>query len=193
MIDEIIKKIFCKYLPTHPFITWMYTMLFQLTISLNFPTSNITLPSSFDWRKSLFTSSLFSGHGTDYLNLALRDGGVSLTMGLANGKQEMHIKPARVRFDDHQWHKVTVHRRIQEVRVCYELHAVLPHSFVVFIFTVNFTMVQSIFCTKTVVSQNALHNGSFSTVFWTCWCEEFLPFFLFGLNGNIKNNFVYWT
>lgn len=36
-------------------------------------------------------------------------------MGLSNGKQEMHIKPARVRFDDHQWHKVTVHRRIQEV------------------------------------------------------------------------------
>ena len=58
---------------------------------------------------------LFPGHGTDYLNLAIRDGGVSLTMGLANGKQEMHIKPARVRFDDHQWHKVTVHRRIQEI------------------------------------------------------------------------------
>ncbi|XP_037025622.1 neurexin-1-like, partial [Bradysia coprophila] len=57
----------------------------------------------------------YTGHGTDYLNLALRDGGVSLTMGLANGKQEMHIKPARVRFDDHQWHKVTVHRRIQEI------------------------------------------------------------------------------
>jgi neurexin len=36
-------------------------------------------------------------------------------MGLANGKQEMHIKPARVRFDDHQWHRVTVHRRIQEI------------------------------------------------------------------------------
>ncbi|XP_017967806.2 neurexin-1 isoform X2 [Drosophila navojoa] len=57
----------------------------------------------------------YTGHGTDYLNLALRDGGVSLTMGLANGKQEMHIKPAKVRFDDHQWHKVTVHRRIQEI------------------------------------------------------------------------------
>lgn len=65
-------------------------------------------------------SPLFAGHGTDYLNLALRDGGVSLTMGLSNGKQEMHIKPARVRFDDHQWHKVTVHRRIQEV--CSRLH-----------------------------------------------------------------------
>lgn len=58
---------------------------------------------------------LHVGHGTDYLNLAIRDGGVSLTMGLANGKQEMHIKPARVRFDDHQWHRVTVHRRIQEI------------------------------------------------------------------------------
>lgn len=58
---------------------------------------------------------LHTGHGTDYLNLAIRDGGVSLTMGLANGKQEMHIKPARVRFDDHQWHRVTVHRRIQEI------------------------------------------------------------------------------
>ncbi|XP_055385088.1 neurexin-1 isoform X9 [Condylostylus longicornis] len=57
----------------------------------------------------------YTGHGSDYLNLALRDGGVSLTMGLANGKQEMHIKPSKVRFDDHQWHKVTVHRRIQEI------------------------------------------------------------------------------
>jgi len=27
----------------------------------------------------------------------------------------MHIKPSKVRFDDHQWHKVTVHRRIQEI------------------------------------------------------------------------------
>lgn len=59
--------------------------------------------------------SFLSGHGTDYLNLALRDGGVSLTMGLSNGKQEMHIKPAKIRFDDHQWHKVTIHRRIQEI------------------------------------------------------------------------------
>lgn len=62
-----------------------------------------------------FNIDFCAGHGTDYLNLAIRDGGVSLTMGLSNGKQEMHIKPARVRFDDHQWHKVTVHRRIQEI------------------------------------------------------------------------------
>ncbi|CAH2244460.1 jg15939 [Pararge aegeria aegeria] len=57
----------------------------------------------------------YTGHEADYLNLAVRDGGLSLTMGLGNGKQEMHIKPSKTRFDDHQWHKLTVRRRIQEV------------------------------------------------------------------------------
>lgn len=38
-------------------------------------------------------------------------------MGLANGKQEMQIKPNKVRFDDNQWHKVSVHRKIQEVNM----------------------------------------------------------------------------
>ncbi|XP_013147690.1 PREDICTED: neurexin-1 [Papilio polytes] len=57
----------------------------------------------------------YTGHEADYLNLAVRDGGLSLTMGLGNGKQEMHIKPAKTRFDDHQWHKLTVRRRIQEI------------------------------------------------------------------------------
>ena len=59
-----------------------------------------------------------TGHEADYLNLAVRDGGLSLTMGLGNGKQEMHIKPSKTRFDDHQWHKLTVRRRIQEVNMC---------------------------------------------------------------------------
>ncbi|XP_017771732.1 PREDICTED: neurexin-1a-like, partial [Nicrophorus vespilloides] len=57
----------------------------------------------------------YTGEGTDYLNVAMKDGGLSLTMGLANGKQEMQIKPNKVRFDDNQWHKVSVHRRIQEI------------------------------------------------------------------------------
>ncbi|KAL3289253.1 hypothetical protein HHI36_003685 [Cryptolaemus montrouzieri] len=58
----------------------------------------------------------YTGDGTDYLNVAIKDGCLSLTMGLANGKQDMQIKPNKVRFDDNQWHKVSVHRRIQEVR-----------------------------------------------------------------------------
>ncbi|XP_065332966.1 neurexin 1 isoform X3 [Cloeon dipterum] len=57
----------------------------------------------------------YTGDGTDYLNLALRDGGVVLTMSLGNGKLEFQIKPHRVRFDDNQWHKVTVHRKVQEI------------------------------------------------------------------------------
>lgn len=61
------------------------------------------------------SSSFVAGDGTDYLNLALRDGGVVLTMNLGNGKLEMQIKPNRVRFDDNQWHKLTVHRKVQEV------------------------------------------------------------------------------
>ncbi|KAG5887691.1 hypothetical protein JTB14_002012 [Gonioctena quinquepunctata] len=57
----------------------------------------------------------YTGDGNDYLNVAIKDGCLSLTMGLSNGKQEMQIKPNKVRFDDNQWHKVSVHRRIQEI------------------------------------------------------------------------------
>ncbi|XP_039282936.1 neurexin-3-like [Nilaparvata lugens] len=58
-----------------------------------------------------------TGDGMDYLNLALKEGGVILSMSLANGKLDLHVKPNKVRFDDNQWHKVTVHRKIQEERV----------------------------------------------------------------------------
>lgn len=56
------------------------------------------------------------GDGAGYLNVALEHGFLTLSMGLANGKQNMQIKPNKVRFDDNQWHKVSIHRRIQEVR-----------------------------------------------------------------------------
>lgn len=61
------------------------------------------------------TSSFFLGDGDDFLNLFLKDGGVTLSMNLGNGKLDVQIKPNRVRFDDNQWHKLTVHRRVQEV------------------------------------------------------------------------------
>ncbi|CAH1113681.1 unnamed protein product [Psylliodes chrysocephalus] len=57
----------------------------------------------------------YTGDGNDYLNVAIKEGILSLTMGLSNGKQEMQIKPNKVRFDDNQWHKVSIHRRIQEI------------------------------------------------------------------------------
>lgn len=67
-----------------------------------------------------------AGDGQDYLNLALQDGGIILTMSLGTGKLEMNIKPNRVRFDDNQWHKLTVHRKVQEVRSHFILYKSLP-------------------------------------------------------------------
>lgn len=63
-----------------------------------------------------YCSFAWLGDGAGYLNVALEHGFLTLSMGLANGKQNMQIKPNKVRFDDNQWHKVSIHRRIQEVR-----------------------------------------------------------------------------
>lgn len=60
----------------------------------------------------------YTGDGQgDYLNLAVRDGGIVLTVKLASGNLEKVVKPSRVRFDDNQWHKVLVHRKVREVCV----------------------------------------------------------------------------
>ncbi|XP_075221682.1 neurexin 1-like [Lycorma delicatula] len=56
-----------------------------------------------------------TGDGLDYLNLALKEGGIILSMSLGNGKLDLQVKPNKIRFDDNQWHKVTVHRKIQEI------------------------------------------------------------------------------
>ncbi|XP_035732871.1 neurexin-1-like isoform X7 [Vespa mandarinia] len=57
----------------------------------------------------------YSGVGDDYLTVSLRDGGVAVGMTLAKGRLDLHIKPARIRFDDNQWHKIIVHRKVQEI------------------------------------------------------------------------------
>lgn len=60
---------------------------------------------------------LITGEGDDYLTVSLRDGGAAVGMTLAKGRLDLHIKPARVRFDDNQWHKIVVHRKVQEVTI----------------------------------------------------------------------------
>uniref|UniRef100_A0A0C9QZT5 NRX3A_1 protein n=4 Tax=Fopius arisanus TaxID=64838 RepID=A0A0C9QZT5_9HYME len=57
----------------------------------------------------------YSGEGLDYLTVSLRDGGAAVSMTLANGRLDLHIKPTRIRFDDNQWHKIIVQRRVQEI------------------------------------------------------------------------------
>lgn len=64
----------------------------------------------------LFFPRIISGEGDDYLTISLRDGGVAVGMTLAKGRLDLHIKPVRVRFDDNQWHRIIVHRKVQEVR-----------------------------------------------------------------------------
>nr|CAD7425074.1 unnamed protein product [Timema monikensis] len=74
-----------------------------------------TKPPAVTFHRDLLNNSNIERDDMDYLNLALKDGGVTLTMNLGNGKLEMSIKPNKVRFDDNQWHKVTVHRKVQEL------------------------------------------------------------------------------
>lgn len=62
---------------------------------------------------------LITGEGDDYLTVSLRDGGAAVGMTLAKGRLDLHIKPARVRFDDNQWHKIVVHRKVQEVTIIF--------------------------------------------------------------------------
>ena len=61
------------------------------------------------------------GDGEDYLNLALKDGGISLSINLGSGTLDTGIgqissdKKKSVRFDDDQWHHVYIKRIAQEV------------------------------------------------------------------------------
>ncbi|KAK6635117.1 hypothetical protein RUM44_000366 [Polyplax serrata] len=55
----------------------------------------------------------FTGHGESYLNIALKQGGIILKMGMGNENLEMNIRPHKIRFDDNQWHTIAVRRKVQ--------------------------------------------------------------------------------
>lgn len=60
-------------------------------------------------------------NGPDFLQLALVEAGLTLRLklgGVGVGTvQEVRVAPSKVRFDDHQWHTVSVVRTIREVNV----------------------------------------------------------------------------
>ena len=57
------------------------------------------------------------GDGEDYLNLALKDGGISVSINLGSGTLNTGIGlGGSVRFDDDQWHHVSLKRVAQKVR-----------------------------------------------------------------------------
>ncbi|XP_050438780.1 neurexin-1a isoform X2 [Adelges cooleyi] len=53
--------------------------------------------------------------GNNYLNVGVVTGGISVTMKVGTGTLDMFIKPNRIRFDDNQWHKILVTRKIQGI------------------------------------------------------------------------------
>ncbi|XP_037774551.1 neurexin-3-like, partial [Penaeus monodon] len=59
----------------------------------------------------------FTGDGKDYVNVALREGGVLVTLDMGGDPLKVTVRPNSVRFDDNQWHTVTVHRTVKEVSV----------------------------------------------------------------------------
>ena len=60
----------------------------------------------------------YTGDGIeDYLNLAMRDGGVSLSINLGSGRLDTGISPSGVRFDDDRWHDVVIKREAQQVHL----------------------------------------------------------------------------
>lgn len=59
-----------------------------------------------------------AGDGEDYMNVALREGGILFHINLGSGSYVTDIKPHRgsVRFDDNQWHRLVINREAREVR-----------------------------------------------------------------------------
>ena len=51
------------------------------------------------------------------MNLALKDGKISLTVALGTGELDTAIDPDNVRFDDNLWHHVLVQRHSSAVSI----------------------------------------------------------------------------
>ena len=69
------------------------------------------------YRNHWFSIYYLIGNGKDYMNLALKDGTIALTVALGTGKLDTAIDPDNVRFDDNVWHHVLVQRHASDVSI----------------------------------------------------------------------------
>lgn len=60
---------------------------------------------------------LHTGKSADYVNLALKDGAVSLVINLGSGAFEAIVEPVNGKFNDNAWHDVKVTRNLRQVMV----------------------------------------------------------------------------
>ncbi|XP_047738095.1 neurexin-1 [Hyalella azteca] len=57
----------------------------------------------------------FTGDGKDYVNVALREGAVHVTLDMGGDPIEVIIGPDKTRFDDNRWHVLRLERRVKEI------------------------------------------------------------------------------
>uniref|UniRef100_A0AAY4A3B8 Neurexin-3a n=1 Tax=Denticeps clupeoides TaxID=299321 RepID=A0AAY4A3B8_9TELE len=60
---------------------------------------------------------LHTGKSADYVNLALKDGAVSLVINLGSGAFEAIVEPVSGKFNDNAWHDVKVTRNLRQVTI----------------------------------------------------------------------------
>lgn len=60
---------------------------------------------------------LHTGKSADYVNLALKNGAVSLVINLGSGAFEALVEPVNGKFNDNSWHDVKVTRNLRQVTV----------------------------------------------------------------------------
>ncbi|XP_018583054.1 neurexin 3a isoform X7 [Scleropages formosus] len=60
---------------------------------------------------------LHTGKSADYVNLALKDGAVSLVINLGSGAFEAIVEPVDGKFNDNAWHDVKVTRNLRQVTI----------------------------------------------------------------------------
>ncbi|XP_078452337.1 neurexin-1-like isoform X1 [Lampetra planeri] len=58
---------------------------------------------------------LHTGKAADYVNLALKDGAVSLVINLGSGAFEALVEPVTGKFNDNNWHDVKVTRNLRQL------------------------------------------------------------------------------
>ncbi|TWW54202.1 Neurexin-1a Neurexin, partial [Takifugu flavidus] len=57
---------------------------------------------------------LHTGKSADYVNLALKNGAVSLVINLGSGAFEALVEPVNGKFNDNAWHDVKVTRNLRQ-------------------------------------------------------------------------------
>uniref|UniRef100_A0A669DJ05 Neurexin 3b n=1 Tax=Oreochromis niloticus TaxID=8128 RepID=A0A669DJ05_ORENI len=71
---------------------------------------------------------LHTGKSADYVNLALKDGAVSLVINLGSGAFEAIVEPVNGKFNDNSWHDIKVTRNLRQSVIAWLWLCVAPQQ-----------------------------------------------------------------